>query len=141
MVDAVSAEGAVHAAMLRVLRCAGPLRAMLNGVRDGPGGMASAPYAEIGECLGGDWGAKGMEGREVRIGLTLHDRGESAGRLGEMMALADAALRGPEGLEATVGGGWRAATVALIRSRIVRRREEGWTATMDYRVRVVAAGG
>ena len=53
---------------------------------------ASAPYGVVGECLGSDWGAKDVEGRELRLSISLHDMAETAGRLGELLARIDKVL-------------------------------------------------
>ncbi|WP_338142971.1 tail completion protein gp17 [Sphingobium algorifonticola] len=124
-------EMAVRAAALAALRGDAALDALLNGMFDGPPGKASAPYAILGDCIGADWGTKDAPGREVRLTLIVQDKGETGAALAEMLALADAAIG-----RITVPG-WQVASARLLRSRIVRAREEGWRATVDYRVRVL----
>ncbi|MDX3910326.1 MAG: DUF3168 domain-containing protein [Sphingobium sp.] len=128
----MSAEMAVRAGVLAALREDAALAAMLNGVWDGAPVKASAPFAVVGECLGSEWGTKDHAGREVRIGLTVQDRCEGGEGLAEMLALADAAVK------RVVVPGYEVGTVAVLRSRIVRGREDGWRAVVDYRVRVLA---
>ena len=125
----MSAEMAVRAAVLAVLREDVALAAMLNGVWDGVPVKASAPFVIVGECLGAEWGTKDRAGREVRIGLTVQDRREGGAGLADMLALADAAVK------RVVVAGYEVGTVALLRSRVVRGREDGWRALVEYRVR------
>lgn len=127
----MSAEMAVRAGVLTALQGDAALAALLNGVWDGVPVKASAPFAVVGECLGSDWGTKDRPGREVRVTLTVQDRREGGGGLAEMLALADAAVK------RVVVPGYEVGTVALLRSRVVRGREDGWRAVVDYRVRVL----
>jgi hypothetical protein len=133
----MSAEMVVRCAVLDALRGHGALMAVLNGVHDGAPVQASAPYAVVGEAIGAEWGTKDVAGWEVRVGLSLFDRAEGSGRLGEMMALADAAVRGIGGVAS-----WEVGSIVFLRSRTVRRSAAerdggGWNATMDYRLRVL----
>lgn len=127
----MSAEMAVRAGVLTALQGDAALAALLNGVWDGVPVKASAPFAVVGECLGSEWGTKDRPGREVRVTLTVQDRREGGGGLAEMLALADAAVK------RVVVPGYEVGTVALLRSRVVRGREDGWRAVVDYRVRVL----
>ncbi|MGK2911826.1 MAG: tail completion protein gp17 [Sphingobium sp.] len=130
----MSAEMAVRVGVLAALRGDAALAAMLNGVWDGAPVKASAPFAVVGECLGAEWGTKDRAGREVRVALTVQDRREGGEALAELLALADAAVK------RVVLAGYGVAGVALLRTRILRGREDGWRALVDYRVRVLVEG-
>lgn len=127
----MSAEMAVRAGVLAALQGDAALAALLNGVWDGAPVKASAPFAVVGECLGSEWGTKDRAGREVRVTLTVQDRREGGAGLAEMLALVDAAVK------RVAVAGYQVGTVALLRSRVVRGREDGWRAMVDYRVRVL----
>lgn len=127
----MSAEMAVRAGVLAALRGDAALAALLNGVWDGAPVKASAPFAVVGECLGSEWGTKDRPGREVRVALNVQDRREGGEALAEMLALADAAVK----RVAVVG--YEVAGVGLVRTRILRGREDGWRALVDYRVRIL----
>lgn len=129
----MSAELAVRGAVLAALQGNGALSALTNGIYDGPPVKASEPHVVLAECLGSDWGTKDADGREVRLSVALHDRAETPARLAEMMALTHGAVTGLAGL----AGDWRVASVALVRSRTARARDQGWSAVVDYRVRVL----
>ncbi|HJT39452.1 MAG TPA: DUF3168 domain-containing protein [Sphingobium sp.] len=133
----MSAEVAVRAAVIAALREDGALMAALNGLFDGEPVRASVPYGIVGECIASDWGAKDVDGREVRLTIGLHDAGETPGRMAAMLARIDPAVQAAD----ASGEGWRIVSARPVRSRLARagRREEmGWQAVVDYRLRVVA---
>jgi hypothetical protein len=137
----MSAEGAVRAAVVAALGEDGALMALVNGLYDGVPVQASAPYIVVADCAGADWGAKGVDGREVRLSIALYDKGEGSAAIAAMLARVEAAMRGVGG----VVGGWRIVTVRFVRSRVARavasqRRDGGWQGVVDYRVRVVVEG-
>lgn len=131
----MSGELAVRAAALEALRGEGALMAGLNGLYDGTPAQAAAPYAVLGESLASDWGTKDGAGLEVRLGLSLFDREETPARLAGLVGLADEVMAGLSG----TADDWRIGNVAFLRSRTVKARGEGWTVTLDYRVRVFRA--
>ena len=133
----MSAEGVVQAAVLAVLRADAVLSAGLNGVFEGPAVKASTPFAELGDLLSVDWGAKTAAGRELRVALTIRDAAETNGRA---QRLADAAGAAIEGLPRALDG-WRVASVVLVRLRVLRGPPGRWSATLEYRVRVMANEG
>ncbi len=135
----MSAELAVRGAVLSALKSDAELMDRLNGLFEFAPARASPPYAVLGECLGSDWGAKDVEGRELRLTISLHDAGETPGRLAPAMARIDPAVRGV----ADAGEGWRVVTARLVRSRVARvggREQSGWQAVMEYRLRAVREG-
>jgi hypothetical protein len=128
----MSAEAAFQAALIAALQAA--IGARINGIFDGPAAKATAPYAEIGELLSIDWSTKDRAGRELRSLVQLRDQAETAVGLQALACDADAAIRGmPPALD-----GWRIASVALVRNRIVRANVGLWTALIEHRARVLA---
>ena len=133
----MSAEVTVRAAVVAVLGEDAELMGGLNGLFDGQPVRASVPYAVVGECLANDWGAKNLDGRELRLTISLHDAGETPGRLAVLLERIGGVMEGLEDAE-----GWRIVGVRLIRSRVVKGREkDAWQAVVDYRVRVVREDG
>lgn len=129
----MSAEVVVRAAVIEALRGDAALTAGLNGLFDGAAGRASAPYGVVGECVATDWGAKGLEGRELTLAISLFDVGETPERLAGWLARVDAVMRGVDMAE-----GWRVAGARLVRSRVARTgARDGWQALADYRIRLV----
>ena len=133
----MSAEVTVRAAVIAALTEDAAVMGGLNGLFDGQPVRASVPYAVVGECIASDWGAKDVDGRELRLTIGLHDAGETPGRLAALLERIDAVMQLLEFAE-----GWRIVGVRLIRSRVVKGREkDGWKAVVDYQVRVVRQGG
>ena len=107
-------------------------------VHRGPPVQAAAPYAVIETGPERDWGWKGGEGRELRLAVILHDRGESPARLLGLAAAAEAAL-------AAIGGaadGWRVVSLGFVRSALLPPRKGSpdglWARALEYRVRMEA---
>lgn len=128
----MSAEAAFQAALVAALRAA--IGERLNGVFEGPAVKATPPYVEIGELLSIDWSTKDVEGRELRSLIQMRDRAETAVGLLALACDADAAIRAM----APTLDGWRIASVALVRNRIVRSGVGQWTALIEHRARVLA---
>ncbi|SCW69461.1 Protein of unknown function [Sphingobium faniae] len=131
----MSAEIAVRAAVIAALKRDVALMDGLNGLFDGAPDRATAPYAVVEECLGAEWGAKDVDGRELRLSISLHDMGETPARIAPLLARVDTGVKGMTG----TGGGWRVVSAQSLRSRVARQagRERGWRAVADYRLRVV----
>lgn len=132
----MSAEVRVRDAVIVALKEDAALMSLLNGLFDGQPTRASVPYAVVGECIASDWGAKDVDGRELRLSFSLHDAGDSPGRLAGALARIDPAVQAAD----ASADGWRIVSVRLIRSRLMRnaRDGDGWQAVVDYRLRVVA---
>ena len=141
-----SAAGLFHAAMLAALRADAAFGGMLNGVFEGPAVQATAPYAELGELLATDWGAKALAGIELRPAIIIRDRAEGPARLHALAAAADAAMAAipaalgtPGALGIPEGAAWQIASLALLRSRIIRDGPGAWIAIVEHRVRIIQA--
>ena len=133
----MSAEVVVRAAVIAALDADVELMSGLNGLFDGQPVRASVPYAVVGECIASEWGAKDVDGRALRLTISLHDAGETPGRLAVLLARVGGVMQLLEDAE-----GWRVVGVRLIRSRVVKGREkDAWQAVVDYRVRVVREAG
>lgn len=128
----MSAERVVQAAALGAVRGV----AGLNGVYLGTPAKATPPYALLGELLSGDWSVKDRAGRELRLLVTVRDAGDGAERIHTLCAAVGAALEAlPRDLD-----GWRLVSVALVRARIGGGAPGAWSASVEYRLRVLAAG-
>ena len=131
----MSAEAAVHAALVAALRAADDVAGALNGVFEGPAVKASAPYAEVQPMIAVDWSTKDRAGRELRPAVTIHDASETPARLLTLIGAVGAAIEAmPRDLD-----GWRVASLVFSRSRTLREAPGRWAAVVEYRVRVLAA--
>ncbi|WP_314375239.1 DUF3168 domain-containing protein [Sphingomonas paucimobilis] len=95
---------------------------------------ASVPQAVLGEPSDSDWGAAGIEGRELRVALTLTDEGERPERLRRAMQAVEA-IALPEGLSA----GWRVAGLTVTATRMAKSGAR-WTASVEWRARLWRVG-
>ncbi|SEL13620.1 Protein of unknown function [Sphingomonas palmae] len=130
MGEGVSAAAAVRAGVLARLRGVGGV----NGVWEGAGVSAAAPFVLLGDVVASDWSTKDAAGRELRVAVTVRDRGDSPVRAGELAAAVEAAVAGlPRALD-----GWRVASVVLLRSSVVASGKGAWAAMVNHRVRVLA---
>ncbi|WP_340265318.1 DUF3168 domain-containing protein [Sphingobium mellinum] len=133
----MSAEVTVRAAVIAALRNDGALLGAINGLFDGTPARASVPYAVVGECIASEWGAKDVDGRELRLTISLYDAGGTPGRLAGPLGQIDRAVQAAD----ASAEGWRIVGARLVRSRVMKigpRDGDSWQAVLDYRLRVVA---
>jgi hypothetical protein len=87
-----------------------------------------------------DWSHKSGEGRELRLALTLWDRGERPVRLRALTRAAEAALEGIEG--ESQADGWQLVSLHFLRERAVPPRAPAPNAltasVVEYRARLLA---
>lgn len=103
-----------------------------NGVWEGAGVSAATPFLLLGDVDAREWGTKDAAGAELRVVVTVRDRGDTPARAGALAVEAAVA-----GLPRVLGD-WRVASVVLVRSRVVSAGKGAWAATVDHRVRVLA---
>lgn len=105
------------------------------GIYEGPPVQAAFPYALVEAGPESDWSHKSGEGREVRLAVILHDKGERPVRLKALISAAEAALAGLSGAE-----DWELVTLRFMRSRVVRDAKGIWAGAIDYRARMLRTG-
>lgn len=123
-----AAEALVAAAVTRVAAIGA-----MTGIYPAAPLQASSPYAVVETTLETDWSHKTGQGREVRLSILLHDKGERQDRLRALMAEAETRMAG---LDPEMGS-WRVVNLVYLRSRIVGGPREGWTGMIDYRARML----
>ena len=127
---------ALQAAALAALRAVEGL-----GVYEGPPVQAAFPHAIADAGLESDWSHKSGSGREVRLAVTIRDKGERPVRLRRLAAEAEAALAGLGGIL----GEWRVVSLVFLRSRMVAEggsrgaasQPPGWASVSEYRARML----
>jgi len=95
---------------------------------------ASVPQAVLGEPSDSDWGAAGIEGRELRVALTLTDEGEQPRRLRACVQAAEAVS-----LAGVLADGWRVAGLSVTATRMAKAGAR-WTASVEWRARLWRTG-
>lgn len=105
----------------------------LNGVYDGPPLSAAFPYAVVEAGPESDWSHKSGEGRELRLSIQVHDKGERTARLRVLVAEIEARvlLAGPD------LAGWRLVNFVFLREAMLRSTGAAWTVAIDYRARLL----
>lgn len=132
----MNARRGAGAALVEAARAALQKVEGLNSVQDGSPIQAAAPYALIEAGLETDWGHKSGAGREVRLTVTIRDRGERPERLRSLVAAAEDAVAA---MSASLEG-WQVVTLTLLRTTIVRHGD-GWAGAADWRARMLEAPG
>lgn len=101
--------------------------------------QAVVPYATVEAGRESDWSHKSGTGRELRLAVTLRDKGERPIRLRRMAADAEALV----GALGTAGPGWQLVTLQFLRSRLLSPRAGSpdglWTAVVEFRARMLEA--
>jgi hypothetical protein len=106
----------------------------LNGAYDGPPLQATFPYALVETGPETDWSHKSGGGRELRVAVTIRDKGEKPARLRALVGEAENAIGAITGALA----GWRLVTLVFVRSFMLRESGAAWAATIEYRARLLA---
>lgn len=130
----MSAETEIRDDLIARLRADTALAGLVNRIYDGEPAKASPPTLIVGEALGGDWGTKDRDGRELRLSVTIRDTAETAGRIAPVLPFVEDAVR-QLGIAGTMN--WAIGSALLIRSRIVSPRSGDWTAVLDFRLRAL----
>ncbi|MGQ0588578.1 MAG: tail completion protein gp17 [Sphingosinicella sp.] len=106
----------------------------LSGRYDGPPLTAAFPHAIVETGAESDWSHKSGVGREIRLAVTIRDKGERPDRLRRLMAASEMAVM-------AIGGeadGWRIASLVFLRSRTMRETGLGWAGVSEFRARMLA---
>lgn len=124
----LSAEEAVRARLLTLLRADAAVMAAAHRVYDRAMPRMTAPYIMLGIADGRDWGTKDREGREVMQAIQL-----IGGRgMGSQLAAAAAACA------VTARGetdGWNIVSARIMRSRWMPQDDGGWQNQIMLRCR------
>jgi hypothetical protein len=128
-------ETQLRAALIEWLRADPLLAAELNMVAEEAPVRASPPWLGIAASASRDWSAKDVAGREVRVALELHFRGDDPAAGG---ALAQAVEDRVQALP-RVQDGFAVVTAVFLRARVEQRPGNLRAALLEYRFRVLAA--
>ena len=128
-------EIALRAALLEWLATNATLAAGLNAINEEAPSRATLPWLAIATSASTDWSVKDRAGREVRIALELHCRGDQAGTAAALVAAIEqriAALPREQ-------GAFTVASIQFLRARTEQRPGNVRSMLLEYRFRVLAA--
>lgn len=123
-----TAREALRSGLMTALQTA--LQPLAAAVHDAPPVRGGVPRAVLGEPIDSDWGAAGIEGRELRVTVTLTDEGEQPGRLRAALQAVEAIA-----LPTPLPDGWRVAGLNVVATRTVKTGPR-WTASIEWRARL-----
>jgi hypothetical protein len=128
-------ETQLRAALIAWLRADPLLAAELNMVAEEPPVRASPPWLGIAASASGDWSAKDRSGREVRVALELHFRGDDPATGGALAQAIESRVQALPRAQA----GFEVVTAVFLRARVEQRPGNLRAALFEYRFRVLAA--
>jgi hypothetical protein len=111
------------------------LVAQLNAVVEEAPSRSALPWLALATSASADWSTKTARGREVRVALELHCRGD---RPNDASALVAAIERRVESLPSAQCG-FSVATIQFLRARAEQRPANTRAVLLEYRFRLIAA--
>ena len=127
-------ETLLRSALLDWLR-ADPALAALNSITEEAPLSATAPWLGIAASASADWSVKDRKGREIRIALELHCRGNDPSAAGALARAVDARV---DAMPRTQSG-FEIASGLFLRARAERRANNIRALLSEYRFRVLEA--
>ncbi|WP_159976670.1 MULTISPECIES: DUF3168 domain-containing protein [unclassified Novosphingobium] len=128
-------EMPLRAALIGWLRADPVLVSSLNAVTEEAPSRSSLPWLAIAASASTDWSCKTAPGREVRVALELHCRGDAPDAAADVVAAIEARI---ETLPRTQPA-FHVATVQFLRARAEQRGESRRAILLEYRFRLLAA--
>ncbi|MGF7154434.1 DUF3168 domain-containing protein [Novosphingobium gossypii] len=128
-------EIALRAALIAWLAADATLDAGCNAVVEEAPSRTSLPWLAIASSASTDWSCKTAPGREVRVALELHCRGDAPASAATLVAAIEARV---ESLPRTQPG-FQVATIQFLRARAEQRGESRRAILLEYRFRLLAA--
>jgi len=109
------------------------LASALNSITEEVPTRTTAPWLGIATSASVDWGTKDKRGREIRIALELHTRGEEPTETGDIYALVENRIAALP----PVQGAIHIASVTFLRARVEQRARHERAALLEYRFRLL----
>ena len=106
----------------------------LNAVTEESPSRAALPWLAVAASASADWSCKSHAGREVRIALELHCRGDRPDAAAALVAAIEQRIEAlPRAQE-----GFAVATIQFLRARAEQRGESRRAVLLEYRFRCLA---
>ena len=127
-------EVPLRAALLDWLAADPALAAQLNAIVEEAPSRTSLPWLAIAASASADWSCKSNPGREVRIALELHCRGDQASAAAELVSCIEHCIEQfPREQDL-----FRVVTIQFLRARAEQRGESTRAILLEYRFRLLA---
>ena len=127
-------ETELRAALIAWLQADPILADLLNSVTEEAPSRAAPPWLGIAASASADWSTKDRRGREVRVALELHCRGDDPGTAAATTQAIEARI---EALPRNQPG-FEVATTTFLRARAEQRPGNVRAVLLEYRFRVLA---
>ena len=128
-------EWLLRAAVIYWLRADPALENELNAIAEEAPLRASAPWLGIAASASTDWSAKGLKGREVRLALELHLRGDDPATGSAVLSAIENRIESLPSQQA----GFQIVTTHFLRARAEQRPTNLRAALLEYRFRLLAS--
>ena len=127
-------EVALRAALIDWLAADPLLGADLNAVVEEAPSRTSLPWLAIAASASTDWSCKTAPGREVRVALELHCRGDATGTAADLVSAIEARIEALSRAQPSFHIG----TIQFLRARAEQRGENRRAILLEYRFRLLA---
>ncbi|MCJ2189137.1 DUF3168 domain-containing protein [Novosphingobium beihaiensis] len=127
-------EIALRAALLDWLRADPALCDQLNAIAEEAPSRTSLPWLAISASASTDWSCKTAPGREVRVALELHCRGDRPDAAAALVSAIEARIESLPRAQTD----FDAVSVQFLRARAEQRRESRRAILLEYRFRLLA---
>jgi hypothetical protein len=127
-------ESELRSTLIQWLRSDPALAGLLNAVTEEAPSRASPPWLGIAASMSADWSTKDRKGREVRVALELHCRGDDPGTA---VATAQAIEARVETLPRAQAE-FEVVSTTFLRARAEQRAGNTRAVLLEYRFRVLA---
>ena len=128
-------ESVLRAALIAWLREAPAPLDQLSAIEEEVPARATAPWLAIAASASADWSTKDRAGREVRIALELHSRGDDPATDAALVAAVEACVTALPRAQT----GFEIATIQFLRARSERRADNARATLLEYRFRCLAS--
>ena len=127
-------EIALRAALIAWLAADPALASGLNAIVEEAPTRTALPWLALAASASADWSAKDRQGREVRIALELHCRGDRPDTAGQLVAALEARIAALPAQQT----GFRVVTCTFLRARAEQRPANTRAVLVEYRFRLLA---
>ena len=128
-------EIALRTVLIAWLAADPALTGQLNAIAEEAPSRVALPWLAVAASASADWSAKDVAGREVRIALELHCRGDQPDSAGALVSAIETRISALPAVQA----GFQVVTTQFLRARAEQRTVNTRAVLLEYRFRVLAA--